>query len=209
MFADEPIRSYLERVASGEPTPGGGSVAALTAALGSSLVAMVANFTVGREKFKAQEDEVRAILEEEVRIRRELVDLVQEDAVAYAGVARAYRLPRSTAGEKEVRRKAVREALTQALRVPLRIMELSHACIRLAERLLERGNPNLISDVGVAASLSAAAMECGWLNVEINLASLRDDGVRSKTRTRMEPLLKGGREAAAAVWRKVEEEVVR
>jgi len=209
MLPDLTIRSYLDRVAADEPAPGGGSVTALTGALGSSLLAMVGNFTAGREKFKDVEAEVRAILDEEARNRAELVELIQADADAYACYARAQALPRATDDEKASRRKAMREALIGALRVPVRIMELAGASIRLADRLADAGNPNLVSDAGVAASLSAAALECGWLNVEINLAWLRDPEVSAQARARTEPLLAQGRRAAAAVWEKVRAKVVR
>lgn len=208
-WAERSIAEYLNAAASNAPAPGGGSVAALAGALGSSLVAMVGNFTVGKEKFKDVEEKVQSILNREKGIRAELSGLVQKDTEVYTLVSAAFKLPRGTDAEKVHRTEEIQKALKAALTVPRRIVELCHSAIRLSEEILKIGNPNLISDVGVAASLASAALESAWLNVEINLASIQDKAFVSETRRKIKSLLEEGKRIGAEVWKEVVARIVR
>ena len=151
MFADKTIREFLDEAASAAPTPGGGSVAALTGALGAALVSMVGNLTVGREKYRDVEDEVRSLLTQTETLRQELLDLLEADIQAYGKLSAAMKLPRTTEEEKKARAAALQDALVVATKVPLDIAERCSRIIDLALPMAEKGNVNAISDVGVGA----------------------------------------------------------
>jgi formiminotetrahydrofolate cyclodeaminase len=202
-YLEEPLKSYADALASGEPTPGGGSAAALVGALGAALNSMVANFTVGREKFAAVEEEVRKLLADSEALRQELERLTQADTEAYGKVAAAQKMPRATEEEKAARGAAMQEALKGAAEVPRAAARACHRVLEIAGELVERGNPNLITDVGVAAKFALAAMECAALNVEINLAYIKDESYNAVCRTEMAPLLHAGSRLGQEVWAKV------
>jgi len=168
---------------------------------------MVANFTVGREKFAAVEQEVRRLLAESERLRAELEGLTQADTEAYGRVAAAQKMPRGTQEEKAARTAAVQEALKAAAEVPRTAVRTCHEVLRIAAALVEKGNPNLITDVGVAAKFSLAAMECAALNVEINLAYIKDEAYKAACGQEMTPLLKEGGRWSEAIWAKVNRSV--
>ncbi len=202
-YLEEPLKTYTDALASGAPAPGGGSAAALVGALGAALNSMVANFTVGREKFAAQEAQVQRLLAESEALRASLERLTQQDTEAYGQVAAAQKLPRDTEEQKAARREAMQEALKAAAEVPREAVRAAHRVIAVAAQLAEKGNPNLISDVGVAAKFGAAALECAALNVEINLAYIKDAGYVAAVRGEMAPLLESGRRQAGSVWEDV------
>jgi formiminotetrahydrofolate cyclodeaminase len=202
-YLEEALKNYTDALASGEPTPGGGSAAALVGALGAALDSMVANFTVGREKFAAVEEEVQGLLATSEQLRAELERLTQADTEAYGRVATAQRMPRATEEEKRARSAAVQEALKAAAEVPRAAVRACCEVIEVAAALVTKGNPNLITDVGVAARFAAAAMECAALNVEINLAYIKDESYNASCRKEMAPLLHAGMRLGQEVWEKV------
>jgi formiminotetrahydrofolate cyclodeaminase len=176
MLTQATVREYAARLASGAPTPGGGSAAALVGALAAALGEMVGNFTVGKPKFAEVEGDVQRILEALEAQRLRLLDLTDADADAYSQVGAAFGLPRATDEEKAARATAIEDALKSAAQVPLAVMEACGAVCAELEELRQKGNPNLLSDVGVAAELTRAALRCAWLNVEVNLALVKDEG---------------------------------
>jgi formiminotetrahydrofolate cyclodeaminase len=206
-YLDGSLKAYSEALASGAPAPGGGSAAALVGALGAALNSMVANFTVGREKFAAVEADVRRLLAESERLRGELERLTQADTEAYGRVAAAQKLPRESEEQKAARREAVQEALKAAAEVPRAAVKAAHGVLEVAAELVDIGNPNLITDVGVAAKFGAAALECAALNVEINLAFIKDEAYNGACREEMAPLLEAGERMAGQVWEKVHQQV--
>jgi formiminotetrahydrofolate cyclodeaminase len=202
-YLDEPLRSYLDQLASDAPTPGGGSVAALVGALGAGLNSMVASFTVGRPKYAAVEAEVKGLHEESEKQRQRLEELVVADSEAYGEVSAAYGMPRQTKAEKQARSAAIQEALTSALAVPREAAHLCGEVLELAEKLVHKGNRNLLSDVGCAVELARAALECAALNVEINLRGLKDEAFVRQARAELEALIAQGRELRDKVWQEV------
>jgi formiminotetrahydrofolate cyclodeaminase len=202
-YLEEPLKHYSDALASGRPTPGGGSAAALVGALGAALNSMVANFTVGREKFAAVEAEVRELLAESERLRADLERLTQADTEAYGMVSRAYRMPRETEEEKAAREAAIQEALKAAAEVPRQAVGACRAVLKIAAQLLEKGNPNLITDVGVAAKFALAGMECATLNAEINLIHIKDSAYVEAAFSSMKPLIEEGERLAQQVWHEV------
>jgi len=207
MYQYGTIRSYVEAGSAGQPTPGGGSIAACAGALGMSMACMAANFTVGRKKYRDVEDEVRAQLDVCMKARDELLALVDEDVEAYGAVSAAYSMPRGTAEEKSARAAAIQEALATAMDAPLRVVRACRRALRATARLAEVANRNLISDVGVAALLAEAALRAGKLNVEINLKYLKDEALSAATRREINEAAAEARALAGATMEKVVSEV--
>ena len=169
---EQSTAEFLEDVASSAPTPGGGSVSALAGSLAAALATMVARLTVGKQKYAEHETRMREAEARAEALRRELFELVQEDARAYEGVLRASRLSQRTPEEVALRERSLAEAARNATQVPLRTAE---ACVRALEVVLEvasYGNVNAVSDAGVAAWLARGGAEGAALNVRINLNDL-------------------------------------
>jgi formiminotetrahydrofolate cyclodeaminase len=206
-YLEESLKTYSDALASGGPTPGGGSAAALVGALGAALNSMVANFTVGREKFAAVDAQARDLLAESEHLRADLERLTQADTEAYAQVSAAYKMPRDTDEEKAARQDAIQEALKAAAQVPMEAVRACHRVLEIANELLAVGNPNLITDVGVAARFALAALECATLNAEINLIHIKDRSYVEASFDSMKPLLAEGERLGRDVWRAVIQKV--
>ncbi len=191
-YLEQPMRQYLEDAASGQPTPGGGSVSCLAGACGITMAEMAANFTLGRDKFKDVEAEVTELLADLGEARTKLLGLMEEDMAAYGQVSAAYALPRQTDEQKTARTQAIQEALGQALAVPLEAMRVAVAVLTANRRLLTVANPNLISDVGVAAELLLGALRGARLNVDVNLAYLKDEELVSRSHQEADALERRG-----------------
>lgn len=186
----EQLKKYLDDLAAGLPAPGGGSAAALTAATGVSLISMVVNFTVGKEKYRSAEGKIKEILNSSQDLQQRLLDLVDQDVVGYKKVSAAYKLPKENAEDKKKRTEAIQEALKEALEAPLEVCKMSHQAAKLCPELAEKGNINLVSDVGVAIVLLESAFQSALLNVEINLNSIKDEKFILGIREVIEPLEK-------------------
>ena len=200
MYADESISKYLDDTASDSPSPGGGSVAALVGALGAALNSMVCNFTVGKKKYKEVEVEVSEILSKSEKLRTKVTELVQADTEVYSKVSEAYKLPKKTKAQRKERTKVIQLALKEAMKVPLDVVKYCCEVLKLNQPLVEKGNPNLISDVGVSASLAWAAMESAALNVEINLAGIKDKDFCEEVKRTMDTLISEGSSIKNEVW---------
>ncbi|HEX5503494.1 MAG TPA: cyclodeaminase/cyclohydrolase family protein [Thermomicrobiales bacterium] len=168
------VAGYLDRLASAAPAPGGGSVAALTAAQGAALLAMVANLTAGRPRFREHDAEVRAVLAETERLRADCAAASDRDAAVLRALIAAYRLPRATDAERAARAAALQARLREATETPLAVLRAARALPPLCARLLPIGNPTAVSDIGVAAACALAAYHSAELNVRINLGQLAD-----------------------------------
>lgn len=147
MYKDKSLRKYLDDLAARLPAPGGGSAAGLTAALGVSLISMVINFTLGKPKYARYEEELQGILAKSEALRKEFLDLVDLDVVAYKS-----------------------KSIKDALDIPFMACRLCFEGIKLCTPLIKKGNLRLISDVAVAAVLLEAAFAAANFNVEINLS---------------------------------------
>lgn len=167
--------AFLNALAAGTPTPGGGSAAAYTAASAAALVAMVARLTLGKKKYNEVEDRMQTILEASETLRGELALSIQRDAAAYEAVLMAYRLPKETREEKENRRNAIEAAVLKAAKEPLQVAHHSLAVLELADQAAKYGNKNAITDAGTGAALALAALKGAGFNVRINLSSYEDE----------------------------------
>ena len=187
-FSNKSIQMFLDELASAEAVPGGGTVAALSGALGASLVAMVCRLTIGKKNYEAVSAEMQTILPRAEALQRELTDLMQADTDAYARVMDAYRLPKATEEEKTARTRAIQAALQHAAEVPLRVAECCVEVLTLARVVVEKGNPNATSDGGVGALMAHAGLRGAAYNVLINLGSIRDDAFAQDRRARVTAL---------------------
>jgi len=203
VYRTGPVEKYLADAAAGIPAPGGGSVSALAGALGAAMACMAANFTVGKKKFARVEPECRSILERCEAGYRRLLELMDRDVAAYGTVSAAYGMPRDTEEQKAARAAAIQTALKVALAEPLAAFRHCLDLIRSLDRLVEIANPNLISDVGVAAILLEAALRGAKINVEINLASLKDHAFVATTRKEIEDGAAEATRIAASVVQRV------
>ena len=203
MYRDEPIAKYLADAAAKLPAPGGGSVSALAGALGASMASMAANFTVGKKKFRDVEPQVRDLLEKFQDGMNELLGLVDRDVEAYSTVSAAYAMPKDTDEQKKARTAAIQDALKVALDAPLKTLRQCHRLVGLLDRLVETANPNLISDVGVAAILLEAALRGAKINVEINLAYLKDQDFVRQTASEIDAAAREAAATAASVIERV------
>lgn len=171
---------FLTKLASGNPTPGGGGGAAVAGALAASLSSMVANLTVGKEKFAEHEEEVKKLLQEVETLRKKLLMLVDEDAAVFDSFMSCYKLPKNTEEEKAARTNAIRQAAKKAAEVPFAAAQASYEVLKIAVRLIEIGNPNVITDGTVSALLARAAMRSEFYNVYINLGLTKDEEYNAK-----------------------------
>jgi methenyltetrahydrofolate cyclohydrolase len=171
------VNGLLERLASSDPIPGGGSASALAGAMGAGLVAMVASLTVGRAAYADAEPMAAEIGSTALAVRDELVELADRDSDAYDTVVRARRLPRETDEQKTARSATLAQAIQLAAEIPLRTAHVAYQALELAAQIAPIGNRNAVSDAGVAALLSAAAVRGAILNVRINLPYLAADAV--------------------------------
>jgi methenyltetrahydrofolate cyclohydrolase len=185
------VRDYLDALASDAPAPGGGSAAALVGAMGAALVGMVANFTVGRPRYRAVEGEVRRALAAAEGARARLMALMTEDEQAYSAYGAAAKLPRETEEQQAARREALQEALRDAAAPPLAMAGVCRQVLDLALVVAERGNPRLASDAGVAALLAEAALRASAINVRVNLVALQDEPFVAQTEAELNRLLEG------------------
>lgn len=166
--------SFIDDLASAAPTPGGGGASAYCGALASALASMVGNLTVGKKRYADVEDEMRASLERLASVRSRLVELVEEDACAFAPLAAAYRMPRETPDEQAAKDAALQEALIGACEVPLEIMARCAEVIDECDLMARSGSRMAVSDAGVAVVFAKAALLGVSLNVYINVGALAD-----------------------------------
>ena len=190
MYIDQPIRHFLDKLASKSPEPGGGSVAALTGALGAGLVSMVCSLTLGKEKYKGVQPQVEALIKESEKLRAEMQDLIQKDTEVYGGLSEVYKMPKNTDAEKAARTAKMQEALKLACQVPFEIGLKSLEVARLAGRAAEIGNVAAVSDAGVAVLLAQACAQSAALNVKINVNSIKDEAYNKQTWSKMQDVLK-------------------
>lgn len=170
-FGDSTLRGYLDQLAAKVPAPGGGAVAALHAAQGAALVAMVARYTT-RAKDAENRPVIDRIIEAADAARERSLALADADAAAFTGVGNAYKLPKETEAEQAARAQAITAALLQAARVPAAVVAEADEIVSLANELLPIGNPNVVTDIGAAADCARSAAASSQLNIAINVASL-------------------------------------
>ena len=168
------LRAFANETAKDSPAPGGGSISAYVGVLGASLGTMVANLSAGKRGWDDQLESFSEWAEKGQHLKDELLHLVDEDTNAFNQIMASFRLPKSTAEEKAARTQAIQDATKFAIETPLRTMEVAFKIFELADAMVRDGNPNSVTDAGVGALCARAAVHGAWMNVKINVQSLKD-----------------------------------
>ncbi len=190
-LTDKPVTNFLDELASNAPAPGGGSVAAISGALGAALISMVCNLTLGKKGYDEVQGDIQDLLGQSEALRQELTGLLEADVAAYTAYSQANKLPRETDEQKAERTRAVQAALVNATDVPMRIAEAAVKVMDLCMPTAEKGNKWAVSDAGVAVLMAEAALRSAALNVLINLGSIKDEAFVAQKRAHLDGLLAG------------------
>lgn len=189
-LVEQRVIDFVAATASKEPTPGGGAIAALTAATGAALAEMVANLTVGKKGYEAVQPEMEALQVKAEEIRNRMLELSQADADVFNIFMNALGLPKNTDEEKAARTAAIQQAYKDAAMVPFEIGELANQIFDLAELASRKGNQNLITDGIIAAINARAAVKAAFLNVRINLSGIKDESFVAELISKMHAIEK-------------------
>jgi formiminotetrahydrofolate cyclodeaminase len=190
-YTDKRISEFLDALACKDPTPGGGSTAALAGALGAALVSMVCNLTLGKKGYEDVQAPMQDLLARSEALRRELPELLEADTQVYERVMAAYRLPRKSPEDKAARQEAMQVALKEAAEVPLRIAERCAEVVDLALPAAERGNTWAVSAAGGGVLLAEAARHGALMPGYSNLHSIEDAAYVEATKDRIAALTQG------------------
>lgn len=199
-LTDMTMREFLEETASESPAPGGGSVSACIGSLGTALGTMVANLSSHKRGWDERWEEFSGWADRGKAVQEQLLHLVDEDTSAFNAILTAFRMPKKSKKEQEIRQKAIEEATIYAIEVPFRVMKTALDGYEVIGAMIEEGNPNSVSDAGVGALALHACIEGAWLNVRINSKEMAGDArvreimnegekIRSQSAGRKETLL--------------------
>lgn len=194
------IDEFLDRLASGDPTPGGGSAAAIMGAMGAALVSMVCNVSFGKKGCESAEPELRNMLVRSEELRRRLAAMVAEDIAAFDSLMAAYKLAKSSDEEKSRRAETIQACLGRATEVPLECARACAQVVEMARRAADLGYQHVISDVGVGVAAADAALRSAALNVFINAPSLKDRGFAERALQEVERLARTSAADAEATY---------
>ena len=184
-LVEQRVIDFVAAIASKEPTPGGGAIAALTAATGAALAEMVANLTFGKKGYEAVQTEMEELQAKAEAIRERMLELSQADADVFNIFMNALGLPKNTDEEKAARTAAIQQAYKDAAMVPFESWELANQIFDLAELASRKGNQNLITDGIIAAINARAAVKSAFLNVRINLSGIKDESFVAELTSKM------------------------
>lgn len=174
MLIEMTLNEFLEKTASSDPVPGGGSISALAAASAAGLMEMVANLTANGKGFESTQNEMKEISGKAGEYRRNLSGCIDRDSKAYNQVISSFKMPKNNEGETKTRTRAIQAALKHAAEVPLWVASETLKLMSLAEIVLKKGNPNAVTDGLVAVMMARTAILGALYNVKINLQSITD-----------------------------------
>jgi formiminotetrahydrofolate cyclodeaminase len=189
MITQDSLHSFLDELASGAPTPGGGSAAAIMGAMGAALLSMVCNVTTAKKGHESAAPELNAVRDESEQLRARLTAMVAEDIAAFDGLMAAYRLPKSNDEEKSRRTEAIQSNLRAATETPLACARACAEVVMLSRRAGEKGFAGVISDAGVGVLAANSALRSAALNVYINAPALKDRAYADAATAELEKLL--------------------
>jgi formiminotetrahydrofolate cyclodeaminase len=189
MITQQTVAAFLDELASGAPTPGGGSAAAIMGAMGAALISMVCNVTLGKKGQEAVAAEMKEVREESETLRAALTSMVADDIAAFDGLMSAYRLPKATDDEKSARAEAIQVSLHAATETPLACARACARVIALANRAGENGYTGVVSDAGVGVLAANTALRSAALNVLVNVPSLKDRSFAAAAAAEIKQLL--------------------
>jgi formiminotetrahydrofolate cyclodeaminase len=207
MITQSSVEKFLDDLASGQPTPGGGSAAAIMGAMGAALVSMVCNVTIGKKGYEGVEPEMKAVREESERVRRRLTVMVAEDIAAFDSIMAAYKLPKASEDDKTRRAAAIQAGLQRATETPLDCARVCAEVIALSRRASECGYLNVISDGGVGVLAGFTGLRSAALNVYINAPALKDRAFAERATAEIERLVEFGAAESEAVYKIVRDKL--
>ena len=202
-LAEMTVTQFADVLASDAPAPGGGSTAALAGALGAALTAMVCRLTEGRKKYEEHQAFILEVKEKATALQAKFVDVMDRDTDAFLVISNAYGMPKATDEEKAARSAAIQAGLVGCTETPMEMMELAAETIALTESLLGRFNTASASDLGVGALSLRTAVQGAWLNVLINIGSLKDKELAERYRAKGQTLVDEVVSAADRVYETV------
>ncbi len=207
MSSEQTFNAFLDELASSAPAPGGGSAAAAAGAMGAALISMVCNLTIGKEKFVAVENQMKAILVRSEELQAQLTRMMQKDVEAFDQVMAAYRLPKGSDEEKTARSAAIQAGAKTATLAPLCTARGCAELIALSKSVAEMGNPNIASDAGVAVLCAQTGLKGAALNVFINLAMIKDQAFVAQHKTELDKILAGHDALANEIYELVKDKL--
>ena len=188
-LAELKTAEFVDLLASDAPAPGGGSAAALEGALGAALTAMVCGLTVGKKKYAEYQELAQSAQAKATDLKARFVDVMDRDTEAFNVVSAAFGMPKETDEEKAARSAAIQKGLEGCTKTPFEMMELAVETLELTASILGKSNDSAASDLGVSALSLRAAIQGAWLNVLINIGSLKNKELAEDYRKKGEALL--------------------
>jgi len=201
------VEAFMNETASESPAPGGGSVSALCATMGISLGAMVANLSADKRGWESQTKAFSAVAEKAQKLKEELLFLIDEDTYAFNRILAAMQLPKTTEPEKAARNQAIEEASVFATEIPLKTMEKAFECVPIISEMIEKGNPNSITDAGVGLLCIKTAVRGAYFNVMVNAKGLKNQVLAKEMSEKAKAILKNNHVQIDAALQAVEKAI--
>lgn len=206
------VKDFVDELASKSPAPGGGSIAALSASLASSLASMVFNLTVGKKEYMEYEDKLQKDIDESLQkvgiLKDEFLELMERDTNAFLSLMKAFKMPKSTEEEVKIRKEKISEGNKQSLEIPLEVANKAYEIYNYIYIAVMYGNKNALSDAGVAASLTETAVEGAILNVKINIMGLKDESYKNDLRDKCNVLLEKSKKRKEEIMNIIEKKLI-
>lgn len=188
MLKELSVKDFIYETASDSPAPGGGSVAALSAASAAALIEMVANLTLGKKGYEEVTAEMENVKKVAGEYKEKFINYIDEDSDSFNKIMAAFKLPKDTDEQKAERTKVVQEAFKGAATVPLNVGKDAFALLELAKTVVLKGNQNAVTDGAVAAMQARTAVHGAFYNVKINLGSIKDEAFVQNTNSQMKEI---------------------
>ncbi|UPA32258.1 cyclodeaminase/cyclohydrolase family protein [Terrisporobacter glycolicus] len=211
MLQDLTVKDFIDELGSNSPAPGGGSVSALSASIASTLVTMVLNLTIGKKEYMEYEDfikdEIVKSLNHGENYKKEFLDLMEKDTSAFLSLMDAFKMPKNTEEEIQIRKEKIQRGNNEALEIPFEVSQKAYKLYNYIDIAAEYGNKNALSDTGVAALLVEAAVEGALLNVKINILGLKDEDRKKELTEKCEIILEKSRKRKERIINSIESQL--
>lgn len=194
MLVDNSVKDYMDVLSSDQPAPGGGSVSAVSGALGVSIMQMVASLSIGKKGLEDHQEAIKNLFDKADVYKEFFIKAIDEDSKCYPKVISAYRLPKDTDEEKEIRTEEIQKAYKYATEIPFSIGQKAHEFIDLLDDLIDISNKNIITDAYVSASQLDTCVDGALINARINLKYIKDKDFVDEKTEKIEFILKDSRE---------------
>lgn len=211
MLQDLTVKNFIDELGSNSPAPGGGSVSALSASIASTLVTMVLNLTIGKKEYMEYEDfikdEIVKSLNHGEHYKEEFLDLMEKDTSAFLSLMDAFKMPKNTEEEIQIRKEKIQRGNNEALEIPFEVSQKAYKLYNYIDIAAEYGNKNALSDTGVAALLVEAAVEGALLNVKINILGLKDEDRKKELTEKCEIILEKSKKRKERIINSIESQL--